>query len=186
MPDPYAKAQPGQPVVVAASVWNAMLDAARAHQAQQANRGTGDLDQFRQGDIVRVKNQTGSDLGIRSVLGLDGPIIAPADDPDGFLQAVTFRGVVPGSGHAGRFAILLEPAPADQVVRAFVAGVCQVQIDVIDEAHTCAEVATGETDALVSVDSGSAQILWKQGDEGYGYETGVQWAIVRFGTACGG
>jgi hypothetical protein len=73
-------------------------------------------------------------------------------------------------------------------VRAFLAGVCQVKVDVRDETHGYAEAIEGEVGHLRSSNTGTAQLLWTESDGGYaygygdGYGDGVQWAIVRLGS----
>lgn len=183
MPDPFKKVAEGEDVTFSAGQWNAMVDAARAQRLGQHDRTTDGPSTTRSADIVRVKNESGADLPMRAVLGLDAPIFTPSDSLDAFLREVTFRGVVPTALHAGKFCVLLEPAPADRVVRAFVDGMTQVRLDLTDPDHTCADVADGVTDHLVSSRTGSAQIVWAE-DEPYGYE-GVRWSIIRFGAGCG-
>lgn len=185
MPDPLRDLRPGDRIPTDHTTWNAILAAARAEQ-RRSRTGAGDLSQFRQADIVRVQNDSGLDLARNSVVGLAGPIFTPTMSVDAFLREVTFSVIVPTADHEGRFAVLMEPALDGRIARAWVAGVCQVKIDVSDSGHTCAEVEAGETNFLVSAENGSAQILWREGDDGYGYDTGEQWAIIRFGTACAG
>ena len=188
MPDSLAKVQPGDVVTFSATTWNAFIDAALAEIRRQRDQINKTLPQFRQADIVRISNETGLDLHRNSVVGLSAPIFTPTQSVDAFLREVTFRGVLPTHDHLGKFAILLEPAPAGRIARAYVAGVCPVLVDVIDEGQRCADVEEGNVHTLVTSDDGSAQILWMEGDDpasyGYGYETGVQWALVRFGTTC--
>jgi hypothetical protein len=153
-----------------------MVDAAVAERARQGGRGANDLTTTRDACIVRVRNETGSDLSRFNVVGLDEPIFLPDDSEDAFLREVAFRGVTPATAdHRGKFAILLEPAPVDRVVRAYLAGVCPVQVDVVAEGDTRADVDDGSTGVLTTAGGGSAQILWAEGG------TGVQWAVVRFG-----
>src|SRR5690606_23510321 len=115
-----------------AASWNPILDAARAHRDARfdADRESGAAP--KSGFIVKVKNETGGDLPARSVVGLGSPVITPEDSENRFLTGVAFRGVTPASGHESRFAVLIEPARAGQVVPAFAAGVYQVKVDVSD------------------------------------------------------
>lgn len=177
--DPYRRYQPGQAIPRDAATFSAFAEGARIARDSGAGMSAGTSGQFRQGDIIKVKNESGLDLTRRSILALSMPVFTPTDSEDAFLRDVVMRGATPSTTDAGKFAILLEPAAQDQVVRAYVAGVVQVQVDVSDDTHTCAEVGTS-TSALDSATSGSAQILWREGG------TGVQWAIVRFGSTCGG
>lgn len=180
MADPFKHVRPGEEFNFSATTFNHVLDAAKAHHLRSNRGGAIPGAPARDAAIVRVKNETGGDLDRNSVVGLGDPIFTPDDDLDAFLREVAFRGVVPASGDEGRFAVLLEPAPADRVVRAYIAGVCPVMVNVTSAAHEFAEVAAGVTGNLVSAESGSAQILWSEGG------TGVQWALVLIGTVCGG
>jgi hypothetical protein len=181
MPDPFRKVRPGEPIPTSASLWNKLIEMAEQRlDSRSAPRTT-----TRDASIIRVKNETGSPLARKSIVGLSAPIFPPSASVDAFLREVAFRGVEPGGEHAGRFAVLLEPAPPDRVVRAFAAGVCAARVNVTDESHTCADVEEGNTTALLSAEVGSAQILWREGlEEGYGYETGEQWALISIGTTC--
>jgi hypothetical protein len=55
-----------------------------------------------------------------------------------------------------------------------------------------ADIIPGETGKLKSADAGSAQILWMETEDPYGYGHGYaydgedDWAIVRLGPPCGG
>jgi hypothetical protein len=181
MPDPFRKVNPGDPVEFTAVAWNAMLDAARSSQF----RTGGDAAPIprRQATIVNVTNGTGSDLNRNSVVGLDGPIFTPEQSEDAFLREVAFRAITPDIDlHKRRYAVLLDAIPADQVGRAYLSGVCQVRVDLIDPSHEFARIVDMDSAKLESSRFGHAQILWTEADGAYyGYDTGVMWAIVRLG-----
>lgn len=186
MSDPFAKVQPGDPVKFNDIAWNAMLGAGLAHVGNR-NLSSGPLTTTRTTTIVRVLNDTGANLDRCSVVGLNGPIWTPTDSQDAFLREPTFIGVTPVfADHFARFAVLMEPVPIDGVARAVVAGICPVLVDVVAASHVYADVVGAETGHLIS-GFGSAQILWKECDDGYyGYATGIQWALVRLGNAPSG
>jgi hypothetical protein len=186
MPDPFRSYKTGDPHPRDTGTFNAFAFAARDARDRRNVVKSGELVQTRQADLVRIKNETGMNLLRGSVVGLSAPIFTPSQSLNAFLREVTFRGVVPTADHAGKFAILLEPAPPDRVVRGFVSGVCAVKVDVVDPTHTCADVLAGDVTQLISQDGGTAQMLWKEGDSTDAYSTGEQWAYVRFGTPCGG
>ncbi len=120
------------------------------------------------------------------MIGLARPAFLPTDNLASFLREVVFTAAIPTADHIGKFAVLLEPAMNDRVVRAFISGVTQVRVNVLDVTHACADVTAGNTLELMSGKSGSAQILWKEDDTGHTAGTGTQWAIVRFASACAG
>lgn len=181
MPDAFRHVQPGQPVIFSAAEWNAMKDAARAHQQRLLDQTSESLESFRQADIIKIRNDSGGPLGRFSVLGIDGPVFDPsgsAAEELAFQNQVILKGITPASEHRGKFAILLEPIPEDGVGRAWVGGVCPVLIDVDHEDHKCVDIALGDTSMLRSCLNGSASILWQAGT------LGEQWAIVRLGSGC--
>ena len=184
MSDPFRKVQSGDSLFpISAVTWNGMIEAAQAEQRRKAI-GAGVLDQTRSATIVRVKNESGSNLDRNTILGLHGPLFTPTDSQDAFLRGVTFRGIVPtDTDHKRRYVVMLDPCLDGYFGRAYLAGVCQVKVNVLDTAHQYAIIDTGRTDRLKSSFHGHARILWREGDEGYGYgyETGVQWAIVMLG-----
>lgn len=185
MADPFAPVQPNQPVVFSATAWNAMLAAGKAFRANQTGTASDPLTTTRSSSLIRVLNDTGTNLEQGQIVGLEEPIFVPEETSvEAFLREVAFIGVTPTTDHIGKFAVLMEPAPPDVVVRAWVAGACMARVNVVDETHTYADVEDGETGALKSSFDGSAQILWKESDIPYGYyDTGEQWAIVRLGTS---
>lgn len=186
MPDPFRTYKPGDKAPHDAATFSAFANAARFARDNERGISAQSLSQFRNAAIVRVKNQTGGPLSRASVIALDSPLFIPSVDENAFLNEVIFRGVTPDiDAHVGRFAILLEGAPDDRIVRAYVAGVCPVRVDIVDDDHRFAEITDAVTSKLTSVEYGSAEILWREGDAGYGYvdgyATGEQWALVRLG-----
>lgn len=186
MPDPFRKIRPGDSLDIAADAWNAMLDTIRPNG--DLSSATGAEGSPRQAVIIRVKNGSGSDLARNSVLGLDGPVFTPDDSTDAFLRQPAFRGVLPEeTAHKRRYGVLLDPAKDGQFARAFLAGVCQVKVDMVDPSHQFANIVAGVTGHMRSSRFGHAQILWTEADGAYyGYDTGVMWTIARLGvtTSC--
>lgn len=204
MNDPFAKVAIGDPVKFPAQTWNAMVDAAKAHLQRRGKFTHDPLTTSRSSTIIRIKNETGTNLKRGSVLGLDGPIFTPADtNLDAFWREVCFRGIAPSDAqHKRRYAVTLQASWGDagagysggydsggQIVMACIAGVCPVQIDVIDIDHEYANIVDGDHTRLKSSRFGHARILWREGEgpygiepgSGYGYDTGLQWAIIMLG-----
>lgn len=132
---------------------------------------------------ILVRNDTGADIDRASVLGLDGPIFTPLDSLDSFVNSVAFSGITPTTAdHRGKFCVTLDPALSGMLARAYLVGVCPVQVDVTDVGHQWADVTDGDYTQLTSGYDGQAKILWKEADDVYyGYTTGTQWALVRLG-----
>lgn len=186
MPDPFRQVRPGEALEIPSQVWNSMVDVVRPHGTLTTggrSEATG-----REAIIIRVLNGTGADLGRCSVIGLDGPVFTPSDNVNAFLRQPAFRGVLPEeTAHKKRYAVLLDPASDGQFARAFLAGVCQVRVDMVDASHQFANIVAGVTGRLKSSRFGHAQILWTESDGSYyGYDTGEMWALVRLGvtTSC--
>lgn len=191
MADPYKSVSPGESLTIPAAAWNTLLRVARAEDTGAASGPA----IGRQATIVRVKNETGMDLARNSVVGLGDPIFTPYDtDEDAFLREPTFRVYTPDiTKHARKFAVLLDPAPIDGVVRAYVAGVCPCKVNITAAHLEYATIVDGETGYLQASRYGFAQILWTETDEneaaygGYGpypYDTGRMWSLVRLGAHC--
>jgi hypothetical protein len=65
---------------------------------------------------------------------------------------------------------LLEPAPADRVIRACVAGFAACRVAIKAPGHAYADVWPGRPDVLASCGCGSAKILWCQDAGGAPYD----------------
>lgn len=171
---------PGDPFEVAATTWNTLMDVAKSATSFGGRQAA---PVSRQATIVRVKNESGHDLTRNKVVGLDGPIFTPTQSENVFLRDVAFRASLPHlPKHLRRYAVLLDPAKDGKFARAYVSGVCQVKVDIKDTSHEFALASDGSGDHLVSSRHGHAQILWCESEDGYyGYDTGIQWALVRLG-----
>ena len=185
--------QSGDPLRIPAGDWNKIVDATRAYFEQQAG-GRGPMPATagaRQTSIVLVRNDSGDDLPRNAVVGINGPIILPGDHLDEFLRQVALSVVTPVEDQhasAGHFAVLLDPLPASSgggIGRAYVNGICPVQIDLLDDTHTTAGVIDGDATKLESGKPG-VQILWHDTPGSGGSGSTVVWALVHLGTSWGG
>lgn len=178
--DAFRKPRPGDPLRIPAKAYSAFVDAALAHQQQALSRTSGPLKESAQGNVVLVKNESGSARNRFDVLGITGPIFKPSDSAVSFKSRITLRGVVPTSSHVGRFAILIEPVPAGTIGRAVIAGVSIARVRMADEGHVLADIEDGNAAQLLSAESGSASLLWVEpvGDRD---DPSVAWCITRFG-----
>lgn len=167
--------QPGDPIPTSARTINAMLAAARAHQA--ATQQPGDTLPGGSNAVVTIKNNSGSDVPRLGVLGLDGPLFTPTDDLEGFKRGVVFKGVAPVTGtHEGNFVVCLDPIAAGKFGRAVISGLVQVQVDFASENDDGCEVIGADTAKLGGrIASGFARVIWKEPG------VGTKWAIVELG-----
>ncbi len=88
MSDHLKTVRPGERLKIPAAMFNAMVDAARDHRQRQRGQEQQAFPAFRQSGIVLVKNETGADRGRLDAVGLDGVLIAPAEDADRFKSQV--------------------------------------------------------------------------------------------------
>jgi hypothetical protein len=169
------KVRSGEAFRPLADDWNAFIDAALDQRNRERSRKRPETaSPDRRNGVLLVRNDAGTDLDRFSVVGLDAPVIRPADNEAHFANRIALTGVLPEEGtHEGRFAVLREPIRSGAFGRAWALGVFPAHVDVEHEDHDRAEMADGATDALLSGKTGSARILWKE--EG----TGRKWAVVR-------
>jgi len=178
----FEHVRPGQNVRPRAPVWNAMLDAARAHQGRREDLGPQSALEGPAPSLVVVKNTTGQDLARGSILGLGlaYPVVDPQDQEADFVTRPVLAGTVPAPGYdSGMFCVLAEPLADGAIGPAYVRGVVAVKVDVADTSHWQADPAENECDHLDSRPAGTAKILWKESP----WTTGVMWTICLLGSA---
>jgi hypothetical protein len=185
MPGPLQKVKRGDPLVIPAATFNTFIDAARDFQDRQRSARRDAVREQRETGIVLIRNESGADHERFDVLGIEGPIIERVDNEDEFKQRIALRGVTPSSPHPGKFAIMLEPAKDQAIVRACVDGVCVVRVRMVDEAHTSADVAVGVASRLESGDSGTARLPWVEPVEDRP-DPEIAWTVARIGGGGGG
>jgi hypothetical protein len=172
--------QSGDKLAITAAGWNLITDAAMAYQQGRRSGAPTAGDTKRQTSnpvIIQVLNSSGADREHYDVLKLDGLVYSRTDNEGEFMYGrPVFDGKAPEIGTP--YAVLLEPLESGEVGRACVAGVCQVQLNVIDADHQWADVDDAAY-TLRTSNTGGARILWK--DTG----TGTKWAMVLLGAAGG-
>ncbi|HPP28896.1 MAG TPA: hypothetical protein PLV57_20505 [Phycisphaerae bacterium] len=170
------KVQSGSPLVIPAQTFNAFIDAARDYQDRQLGQQRTALSSSNDSGMVLLKNISGADRARFEILGINTPLIQPADNLDQFVNRPALSGVTPtAANHWGKFGVLAEPIRNGALGWAWVSGVCPVKIDIANANHWHADIADGSAAYLKSSGGGAARILWK--DSG----TGVRWAVVRLG-----
>lgn len=173
MPDYFKRVQAGDPLDIKAPTWNAMLEAAQAHQSRMQGGGAPGTARVITPDVVDVYNDSGTGVGAFEVLGVDDVLVAPSADLQQFVNRPCLRGVAPTEEHAGKFVVTTNAIPAGGIGRAVVLGatVCKVDMQAADDRY--ADVYAGDTTKLKSGTTGPARILHVEAG------TGVQWAVVR-------
>ena len=162
----------GDPLPRRADLLNAQVRAA----ADLANRPAGQAGRsFATGNpaVIRIKNNSGSNVAKYGVLGLGDVQVDHATNADAFLQRVYMDGDEPTTGtHEGRFAIAMGAIRDGEIGYAAVSGLVQCQVNVNSQFHDRADIKDTYLTQLDSGPVGAAKILWVAGT------TGTQWAIV--------
>lgn len=171
--DIFGKVSPGSPFRFPAELYNRLTEVARGVDLDNSG-AVGSL--FSQSGIILVRNDSGADVGRFGVLGIDGPIVGPAEDDMEFRRQVALSGVAPVlADHAGKFVITLEPIAQGAIGRGIVDGIVPVRLKVSAAVpQDWAEVEDGQTGTLRNAGTGSAWVLWVE-DSG----DSEQWAVVR-------
>lgn len=169
--DHFRKRQSGDPFVMKAPLYNALIDAAQQTKQHRHDTQRDFQPEHRSSTIVPIRNSSGADRARGGLLGIAGPIIGPADNFDEFLQRIALEGTAPTLAHVGRWAVLLEPLPAGAIGRAVVSGLAIGLVTIRNAQHQYVEIGT--SGQLESGDAGSARIVWAAG------VTGTQWAVIN-------
>jgi hypothetical protein len=125
---------------------------------------------------VLVRNDTGTTMQRHWILGINGPVISPADDADEFKRQIVLKGVEPVAGtHEGKFVVLAEPLTAGRIGRAYISGVVPVEIVGLQYSPDRVEIVGSDPLYLNGDPNGSAEVIWR--DSG----SSPKWALVRLG-----
>jgi hypothetical protein len=143
-----------------------------------------------QGCVIPVKNNSGGDRARFDVVGIDTPIIGPADNLALFTTRPGLIGVSPTlANHLGKFAVFLRPAAQGKMAPALISGVVPCKVKIQSTAsnpltgqpwYPYADIEDSTLTRLILRPYGAAQILWKASAA-----SGDQWAIVRIGNPGG-
>ena len=170
----------GQPLSFSAREINDYIDAALAEKNRSRNIKRPQRDLSRQRSIFPVLNDSGADFDRFNIVGVTGVVITPTDNLLEFKNRISFIVDFPQfPDNVAKFGILQEPVAEDLFAKAAFAGLSVVEIDMIDENHTAAEITQNENKFLTSNDTGSAKIMFVEPG------TGVKFAVVRIGNTTG-
>lgn len=171
----------GQPLKISARTWNNVVDAAKAVRNGLFGP-VGPGQRFTpQNTLIHVRNDTGGDLDRFAVVQVQEPLVDPTDNMIAFKDSTAMIGITPDTDRSGRFAILQEPIKAGMIGVACIAGISVAYVEIVDEEHAYADVASGVTANLASGSNGAAQLLWVQAVEDREVED-YAWALVRVGS----
>src|SRR5690349_7552834 len=111
MGDLFKKVAAGDELDIPAQLYNLVVDAVRDYLRRTQSGGAGNATPPRDGTIVQIRNNTGGDLDIYSVVALgDAEIDPTSDNLQAFQAAPILSGDTPVlPDDIGRFGVLLEP-----------------------------------------------------------------------------
>jgi hypothetical protein len=180
--NPLRHVRPGQPVKIAASTWNKLVEEVKFHP-----RTVGETSDFpRTNFTVRVRNSTSTGISRWGVMQVYDMLEAPTGVGGQFEQWPGVIGGTPGIGTGGgvSYVVAVEPIPAGEIGQGAIDGVVQARVLVVCEGHQYAMPKGSEIDYLETADSGPFRILWKA-TTGPANPNGVTgptkpWALLSF------
>jgi hypothetical protein len=186
MTNAFRRVRPGEPVKIAATAWNQVIDQVRVRPQFDAEASGHPPTTFQ----VRIRNSTSGAIERWGVLHITGVLETPTGatglsstdaGTTSFQQWPGLVGVTPTGTTQGSFAVAVEPIQAGQIGMAAVDGVVQCKLDITSEDDRFAKPKPGSSDELQTASSGEAAILWKESGTGTG-----KWGLVRIGAGAGG
>lgn len=176
---------PGDPLAIKASEWNAIAAATNRStlpvDLRAAGRGAGLAP-----GVVWVRNDGDDPLERFQVLKLGGMLVDPADQAEDYLARVVLGAVINDQLdlRPGRFALAAETIPPGLIGRAYMTGVFPVLINVDQTGHRYARAVEGDFEVpeslyLESCSAGQIPILTKESG------LGVRHAVISLTPATG-
>lgn len=166
----------GDPLVIKASDWNALLSVADAAKLQQVGQlRESSTFSGASGVVVPVKNATGSTVSRYHAMGIGTPLFDHSDNAQTFLNQLGFSGAATSSSYLGRFAVAQETIANGKIGACLVNGITAAQITVNHADHDRVDVDTAGGAKLVSQFYGAGEIIYKESG------TGTKWALIRVG-----
>ena len=175
--------QPGERIKqFPGGTWNELVERARRQDTFAAGQSTAGAACVPQTGIRWIKNDSGVARNRFDVLGISDVFPTPTANADGFKRGAALEGTTPDEDtDRGRFAVLLAPARAGDLVPCCVDGLCvaKVLVDTNETWIDCCDVKDGDAGSLQLDLAGTARVLWRETG------TGTKWAIVRLGVGPG-
>lgn len=159
---------------ISAKAYNKMLEIVERLELRKLDSGFSD----RFGtptSVIQAKNNGAGLLAQTNVVKILSPLILPSTSLEKF-RSIPIIQVGPPTGR-GSFAVVAGALKANEIGTVITSGVTPVQIDVVHETHTHADLIDGDKTKLRSGFTGHARILWKEAG------TGVKHALIQFPVA---
>lgn len=177
--DQLRRPQRGDPLKIPAFVYSEMLDTVEFVRGLRRSESASMVRLARDRGLVKVKNESGSDVARFGILGVDGIIAAinPTDNLAAWKNEPVLSGNTPDTDdHYGKFVVLVEPLADDAIGWGLASGVVPAQVAYAYSDSPYADIGDGDADKLADGEGGAAQVLYKESG------TGTKWSIVRLGT----
>jgi hypothetical protein len=159
------RVRPGQNIATAfsARAWNRAQDAADLVLAKANGFVEAQSLQFdRAPTIVTIQNRAGQSVPRFGVLGIDRPVVNPADSDYSasvFSTRPVFECRLPTS--IDSFVVCLEPLEQNAFGRAAIGGMFACKVKVNDQNHRFATALTNDVTQLQTTACGPVLLLWK-------------------------
>jgi hypothetical protein len=148
------KGSPGQRIGrIDSELWVNMVSVGEAYRDGKLQTPAGTLSEHRAAHLMPVKNTTGASRRAGEVVGLGAMVTTELD-----LDAFSISGIATARGR--RFAVLLEGAASNEIVRAQYLGICRGRVDVTNTQHRCARLPSDGTFVLKSCFHGPVDMIW--------------------------
>ena len=164
--DPLRYVSAGEPLEISAAAWNALVDAARARRGSTFDDRNPAIRQVvTPGLTVAVRNDSGADRAVKSVLAITDKLLDPTNAAPEYMRKPLFIGDLV-TAETDPIVILSDPIVSDGIGLAIIAGIAVVDVLINDSSHQWAKPIAGDATKLTSATSGPARILWKAGSSG--------------------
>lgn len=140
--DKFSRVSAGQNLAISASTWNALLENAERQSRSQFNQGSGTRSpqSFQSGLIVRVKNDSGTDVEQFCPLMLSGEsefsISGEEMEDYSFQHTPILIGVEPEDDPDKAFVVTLEPIADGEFGKCIVSGIAVASVNITHASHT--------------------------------------------------
>ena len=132
-------------------------------------------------DVIFVVNKTDQELQRGNIVALGKYVNHDSFKESEFRRRPHLEGLVPSVHRPHRFGVVLETIRKQKPGKVVASGCIPCRVDMADRDHEYCQLKPNSVTELVSVASGPAEILWREGDTSGGSPTGVQHCFIKIG-----
>ena len=172
------KVAPGDPLQISYRTWNDLLDLVALKPTE---RLPGPRLKYQTG-VVTVQNVSASNRSTFDVMAVDGPFIDPTVRLEDFQSRLALKCNTPDATSTAlhnSVVVLKEPIRANEFGRAFIDGICPVQVEIYTTTPRFADFIPNTTNRLREGGGGTVRILTRPST------VGIQWCYVQLGASSG-